>query len=326
MEIKGKNVLAVILLTSVFLNYCVSIPVEDRENSYVDLMWLPKIVYSILPFLSFSEEHHPIKILPTANTSIEKSISKSPWYISSHNELKLHKIDSRAVSKSKRSGNFCFNIIKRVISSINKKEMILTLIVSSSIATNVAKNRIDDVNAAAVAVAKPSMEHVKTSFKIFKNDGSVIFLGNNASLVRIKRSFHRNREHVPTGSKKETTSNKSSYYRIRKLIPAVRREKRAPTIIMKNVTRKNSAKLTIGGRSKRLAPIAYVALEVLLWSIGMSAAGVVGGVVVSSIESDKQFSDLEKRRKLIEGQLTSACQVYNKGCILGHCWANCGPR
>lgn len=66
MELKGKIVLAVILLTSVVLNYCVSVPVGDREKSYAetdydyfksnDPMWYAKKIGStILTFLPFWE-------------------------------------------------------------------------------------------------------------------------------------------------------------------------------------------------------------------------------------------------------------------------------
>lgn len=172
MELKGKIVLAVILLTSVVLNYCVSVPVGDREKSYAetdydyfksnDPMWYTKKIGStILTFFPFWEEQHQIEILPNATTSIEKSTPKSPWYISSYNELKSHEnekfIGNRDVNRSKRSGKNLFNLVTPSHKkSIQFSKIIITPIVSSAI--GVAKNRIGDANATnstAVAVAKP---------------------------------------------------------------------------------------------------------------------------------------------------------------------------
>lgn len=190
------------------------------------------------------------------------------------------------------------------------KGIILTPIVSSEIATDIAKNRLGDMNATevtAIALRKPAPRRVKTSFKIFNDDGSVMIQGNNVSLARIKRS---------------------SYYHTRRFVV----KKRVPTFIMSTLKSKNSNDSTIGARKKRmlglttLARVARLAIEVVLWSIGMTGAGVAGGMILSKIDSDRQLSDLQKRQELLEHQLISACKVYNKGCILGYCWSNCGPR
>lgn len=65
---------------------------------------------------------------------------------------------------------------------------------------------------------------------------------------------------------------------------------------MSSIKKKNSTELMIGGRNKRsFLTVSRTVFEVILWSVGMAVAGIVGGTVLTSIESDKAFSDLQRR-------------------------------
>lgn len=86
----------------------------------------------------------------------------------------------------------------------------------------------------------------------------------------------------------------------------------------------------IGRRQKRVAPFilagAAYAGKTLVWSLGVGAATVGGGVGIVYLTQGMNERAAIREEKRLRDRMMRACEYYNTGCILGYCWSNCGPR